>query len=105
MASVKSLYAMAIALTLIGVCGCAEIKDCGPEGCASDRKITAKVQARLDQQADLGAPGTITVETLHGVVYLNGLVDEGLEKRNAESLAKQVRGVTQVVNNIAVEHN
>jgi hyperosmotically inducible protein len=104
MANVKSLYTIAIVLILVGVSGCAELRECGPEGCANDQKITAKVQARLDQQPDLGAPGSITVQTLHRVVYLNGLVDYGLEKSTAESVAKQVPGVTQVVNNIAVEH-
>lgn len=105
MPSLKSLYAIAIAFTLIGVYGCAEVRDCGLEGCANDRKITAKVQARLDQRPDLGAPGTITVQTLNRVVYLNGMVDYGLERSTAESLARHVRGVTQVVNNIDVEHN
>jgi osmotically-inducible protein OsmY len=39
------------------------------------------------------------------VVYLNGFVDVGLEKRNAESVAMQVPGVTNVVDGIAVLHN
>jgi osmotically-inducible protein OsmY len=104
MANVKSLYTIATVLILIGVSACTEFRECGAEGCANDRKITAKVQARLDQQPDLGAPGSITVQTLNRVVYLNGLVAYGLEKSNAESVAKQVPGVTQVVNNIAVEH-
>jgi len=44
------------------------------------------------------------VQTLNHVVYLTGLVDYGLEKSTAESLAKQVPGVTRVENNIAVSH-
>jgi osmotically-inducible protein OsmY len=104
MASLKLLCALAIALFLVGASGCAEFRECGPEGCPNDQKITANVQARLNQQPDLGPPGSITVQTVNRVVYLNGLVDVGLEKRNAESVAKQVPGVSQVVNNIAVEH-
>jgi len=103
-ASVKSSYAIAIVLTLVGVSGCAEFRECGPEGCPNDQKITANVQARLNQQPDLGTLGPITVQTLNRVVYLNGLVDYGLEKSTAESVAKQVPGVTRVVNNIAVQH-
>lgn len=63
-----------------------------------DTKITADVQARLNQIADVGS------QTLDHVVYLNGLVDAGSEKSTAESVAKQVPGVTRVVNNIAVSH-
>jgi osmotically-inducible protein OsmY len=39
------------------------------------------------------------------VVYLDGLVDVGSEKRIAESVAMQVPGVTSVVNDIAVSNN
>jgi osmotically-inducible protein OsmY len=42
------------------------------------------------------------VQTLNHVVYLNGLVDDDLAKRTAVSVTKQVAGVTDVVNNIAV---
>jgi hyperosmotically inducible protein len=105
MQSVKSLCAIAIVMFLPGILsGCAETRQCGLEGCPGDAKITADVQARLNQSPDLGPPGSIRVQTLNHVVYLNGLVDYGLEKSTAESLAKQVPGVTRVENNIAVSH-
>jgi hypothetical protein len=105
MVSLKSLRTMAILFFLVGVVsGCAETRQCGLEGCPNDQKITTSVRTRLDQQPDLGPPGSITVQTVNRVVYLNGLVDDGLEKTSAESAARQVAGVTRVVNNIAVEH-
>jgi osmotically-inducible protein OsmY len=72
--------------------------------CPLDTKITADVQARLNQVTDLGSPDSIKVQTLDHVVYLNGLVDAGSEKSTAESVVKQVPGVTRIVNNIAVSH-
>jgi osmotically-inducible protein OsmY len=75
---------------------------CGIEGCPGDAKITEKVQAALNQHADLGPPDSIRVQTLNHVVYLNGLVDDGLAKRSAVAITKQVAGVATVVNNIAV---
>jgi hypothetical protein len=36
------------------------------------------------------------------VVYLSGLVDSGVEVENAESVARQTEGVSDVVNSIAV---
>ena len=91
-----------VALILMGLTGCATYEKCGLEGCPGDAKITAKVQAALNQHADLGPPDSIRVQTLNHVVYLNGLVDDGLAKRSALAITKQVAGVTTVVNNIAV---
>jgi osmotically-inducible protein OsmY len=91
-----------VALILMGLTGCATYEKCGLEGCPGDAKITAKVQAALNQHADLGPPDSIRVQTLNHVVYLNGLVDDGLVKRSAVTITKQVAGVTTVVNNIAV---
>jgi BON domain len=55
-------------------------------------------------QKHLGPPGSIDVQTLNHVVYLNGEVYDALAKSTAVSVAKQVAGVTDVVNNIAVNH-
>jgi osmotically-inducible protein OsmY len=44
------------------------------------------------------------VQTRDQVVYLNGLVDVGLEKGVAESVAFQTPGVAKVVDSIAVSH-
>lgn len=105
MASLKSRYTMILLPVLIGaVAGCAEYRECGLGGCPSDRKITANVQARLSEYPDLGPPESINVQTLNHVVYLDGEVSYGLAKENAESIAKQVPGVTRVENNIAVSY-
>jgi osmotically-inducible protein OsmY len=91
-----------VVVLIYALAGCATYERCGLEGCPGDAKITAKVQAALNQHADLGPPDSISVQTLNHVVYLNGLVDDGLAKRTAVSITKQVAGVTNVVNNIAI---
>ena len=102
----RSIYALPLAFILIGVLGgCADLRQqCGSEACSADAQITADVQSRLNKVADLGPPGSIRVQTRGQVVYLNGLVDVGLEKGVAESVAGQTPGVAQVVDSIAVLH-
>jgi osmotically-inducible protein OsmY len=98
-------YALAAVVTLAGALGgCATFGKCDSAACRDDAAITTNVQAQLNQYASLGAPNSIGVQTIDHVVYLNGQVDGGLEKRSAASEAEEVPGVTQVVNNIAVLH-
>lgn len=101
----KPLYALAATFTLAGALGgCATFEDRDPAVRNDDAAITKNVQAQLNQYAALGAPNSIGVQTVDHVVYLNGLVDGGLEKRSAASEVEKVPGVTQVVNNISVVH-
>jgi osmotically-inducible protein OsmY len=66
--------------------------------------VTANVQALFDQHSELGSPNSLHVQTLDHVVYLNGMVNSGLERQVAESVALEAPGVTRVVNSIAVAH-
>jgi osmotically-inducible protein OsmY len=84
--------------------GCATYEKCGLEGCPSDAKITAKVQAAFNHHPDLGPPNSINIQTLNHVVYLSGEVSEGNMSEAAESVAHEIKGVTKVVNTIAVSH-
>ncbi len=77
---------------------------CESSGCSGDAKITTKVQTLLDRHPDLGAPGSVTVQTRAGVVYLYGEVSTGLERESAESLAEETPGVVRVVDSIFVSH-
>jgi osmotically-inducible protein OsmY len=106
MSSSNSIYVAAFALFLTGILpGCADLRQSGSNSGAEDTAITADVETRLNEIPALGPPGSVRVETLDHVVYLNGLVDGGLEKRLAEADALQEAGVTKVVNNIAVSHD
>lgn len=62
---------------------------------ASDRAITAEVQARLANARTLD-PGRIRVSTTDGVVKLEGTVRDDKQRTMAMELARSVRGVTAV---------
>jgi osmotically-inducible protein OsmY len=101
----RKFCGLASAFILAGaLAGCATYGKCGVEGCAGDAKVTANVQSLFDQHPELGPPGTIEVQTIDHVVYLNGFAASGLERGTAVSLAQGTPGVTQVVNSIAVTH-
>ena len=97
------VYTLALAVTLTGALpGCATYDKCGLEGCPRDAKITTDVQAQLAQHDEIGP--RVHVQTLNGVVYLNGSVGEGLQRTTAESVASQTPGVAKVVDDIYVSH-
>jgi osmotically-inducible protein OsmY len=102
----KPIYAIACASILTAaLSGCADFRPSENQSRTADANITADVLARMNQMSALGPPGSIAVQTLDHVVYLNGVVDVGLEKRAAEATAREVPGVTNVVNDIAVTHS
>jgi osmotically-inducible protein OsmY len=74
---------------------------CGLPGCAGDAKITADAVLQIKMCSFL-EPNAIRVQTLDHVVYLNGAVASGLEIGTAESIVRQVPGVTGVVNSITL---
>jgi osmotically-inducible protein OsmY len=101
----KPIYTLALASIVAGVlAGCADLRTSGTQSAVPDAQIKADAEARLDQMTDLGPPGSIRVQTFANVVYLNGVVDGGLAKRNAEAVVREVPGVQQVVDNIDVAH-
>jgi osmotically-inducible protein OsmY len=101
----KTIYTLALASILAGVlAGCADLRPSETQSAVPDAQITTDAEARLDQMTDFGPPGSIRVQTFANVVYLNGVVDGGLAKRNAEAVVRQVPGVQQVVDDIDVAH-
>ena len=101
----KPIYTLALASTLAAVlAGCADLPSSGTKSAIPDAQIKADAEARLDQMTDLGPPGSIRVQTFANVVYLNGVVDGGLAKHNAEAVVRQLPGVQQVVDDIDVAH-
>jgi len=69
---------------------------------ASDTTITAAVKNKLAADPTTSA-AKINVDTTNGVVTLSGEVPTAAEKAEAERLARNTQGVTQVVNNISAE--
>ena len=66
-----------------------------------DAAITTGVKARFFEDKDV-AGSSISVETLNGTVMLSGFAKSASERDSAERIARAVKGVKAVRNEIAV---
>lgn len=104
----KSILPTLLALTLtLGACvsisGCASTPTSESTGeYIDDSVITTKVKAAFAKDKTVSAMA-ISVETFKGVVQLSGFVTSSEEKAAAERVARTVKGVTSVVNNITLK--
>jgi hyperosmotically inducible protein len=69
----------------------------------SDNAIYDKVRITLASDMDVKGGG-LTVDVKEGVVTLTGDVENQMQKDKAAKIAKKVKGVKKVVNNIEVRH-
>src|SRR3954453_8498697 len=89
-------FAVLMALVLVaGVCLAADKP-------INDDSISDYVRLRLAGDPDVKG-GALSVDVKNGVVTLGGTVETQHQKDKASKLAKKVRGVKQVVNNIALK--
>jgi osmotically-inducible protein OsmY len=96
----------ALLLTLAALGGCASLGGkCDDPKCAQDADVTARVKSAVFADASLRAPNFVYVQTRGGVVYLTGTVATDLQREQAESYARGVKGVEEVVNSITVQSN
>ncbi len=94
--------ALAASLVLLVATGCAVSR--GQESVGAyidDAGITTLVKSRLLEDKDV-AGTSISVETLKGTVMLSGFAKNSLERNKAETIARGVRGVQSVKNEIAI---
>jgi len=94
----KTLSVLVLATVLFG-CQAMTGKTAGQN--IDDAAITASVKSQLvaDKASNLVR---VDVDTNQGVVYLNGTVESPEQKVRAEELARRVRGVSGVVNNLQI---
>ena len=99
MKAIKTVFGIALVALLLVSCEATTGKTAGRN--VDDATITASVKSQLvaDKASNLFR---VDVDTNRGVVYLNGTVDSSGQKSRAEELARRVKGVTNVVNNIQV---
>jgi osmotically-inducible protein OsmY len=98
----KIALASALAITAVTFTGCAVVRDQQSVGSyVDDATITTRVKARFADDPKVGAVA-ISVVTLKGTVQLSGFAKSAMERANAEAVAKEVPGVTRVINNITV---
>ena len=98
----SALAATVAAAALLTSAGCAVIRGQETTGAyIDDAAITTAVKARFVENKDVDA-ASIKVETMKGEVMLSGFAKNSTEKSSAESLARNVKGVRTVRNEIAV---
>jgi hypothetical protein len=73
-----------------------------PESQVDDLQITAEVKSKLASDVGLSSISNISVNSTNGVVTLSGQVDSAETKSKAEAIAKSIRKVVRVVDNLQV---
>jgi len=100
-------YTRALAFALLAgatvvTTGCAVMRGQETAGAyVDDASITTAVKAKFVEDKTVDA-GAISVETLNGTVQLSGFAKTNTEKMQAETLARNVKGVRQVKNVLTV---
>jgi osmotically-inducible protein OsmY len=99
----KSISTFLAAMTMIFMLGCASTaKHEGTGAYVDDSVITTKVKAAIFEEPGLKS-AEINVETFKGVVQLSGFVSSQANINRAAELARGVRGVTSVKNDMLVK--
>ena len=91
----KICAALAVLLLLAGVCLAADKP-------ISDDLIVDQVRIKLSADAEVKG-GALVVDSKQGVVTLGGTVESQRQKDKATRLAKKIKGVKQVINNIEIK--
>ena len=82
--------------------GCAVVRGQETAGAyVDDAAITTAVKARMVEDKTVSA-AAINVETLNGTVQLSGFAKSGAEKSQAEAIARNVKNVRAVRNDIVI---
>jgi hyperosmotically inducible periplasmic protein len=97
-----ALGALAAALALTALPGCAVHRGQETVGeYIDDTAITTQVKAKFAENKTVDMT-SISVETLDGTVMLSGFAKSSAEKSQAEALARDVKGVKSVKNELTV---
>jgi len=94
----RALLVAALACLMLGGCRTNE----SPEAQVDDLKIATEVKSKLASDVGLATVPNISVNSTNGVVTLSGQVDSAAERAKAESLARGVANVKNVVDNLQV---
>lgn len=98
----RLVISAALAATLGVLSGCAVTRGQESVGAyVDDAAITTSIKARFVDNRQVDA-ASIKVETLNGTVLLSGFAKNGNERTAAETIARNVSGVRNVRNEIAV---
>jgi osmotically-inducible protein OsmY len=99
----QRLATMLCAAALLGATGCAATGERSSTGAyLDDTVITAKVKASIFNEPTIKA-SEINVETYKGDVQLSGFVADPRDAAKAVEIARGVKGVTSVKNDVRVK--
>lgn len=99
----KMIVALLLALGFAGMLGCASTSS--KEGTGEyidDTVITTKVKAAILNEETLKS-AEVNVETFKGVVQLSGFVNSEADIAKAAQVAREVKGVTSVKNDMRLK--
>ncbi len=103
MKPLKYISTIILAVMFAGVLGCASTsKQSGTGEYIDDTVITTKVKAAVLNEASLKS-AEINVETFKGVVQLSGFVNSEADINKAVEVARSVKGVTSVKNDMRLK--
>ena len=95
-----AVAAMLVVAALLAACQSMTRETLGEN--IDDAGITAAVKSKLAAEK-ISTVTRIDVDTNRGVVALNGTVKTAGERTRAEQLAREVKGVRDVVNNLRIQ--
>jgi hyperosmotically inducible protein len=99
----KYLTALLLAMPLVTVVGCASTqKQEGTGEYVDDSVLTSKVKAAIFSESTLKS-AEINVETFKGVVQLSGFVSSEAAASKAVEVARTVKGVKSVKNDMRIK--
>ncbi|HEU4345086.1 MAG TPA: BON domain-containing protein [Candidatus Binatia bacterium] len=98
----KMVSMMMIMFFLATLAGCQALTGATLGENIDDTNLTATVKTQLAREK-LSSLTRIEVDTVRGVVSLNGVVESAEQKARAEQIARKVSGVKDVVNNLQVQ--
>jgi osmotically-inducible protein OsmY len=90
-------------LVLMALSGCQSMTGETVGQNIDDTNITAAVKTKLATGEKASTLTRINVDTVRGVVSLNGVVATEQDRARAEQLAGQVGGVRRVINNLQIQ--
>ncbi|OIQ92366.1 BON domain protein [mine drainage metagenome] len=98
----RRLLAAALLPLLLAACGLRP--PCGPQGCAADDALAAKVRAALDSHPALRV-NPLYVQVVGDAAYITGGVDSDLERQEVQEIAAAVPGVKTVDVSVSILSN
>lgn len=99
----RAAVVVLVTVLIVSIAACADRGTTRTTGeTVDDATITTKVKAALIEDPDVKAL-QINVNTYNGVVQLNGFVDRSEQITKAGQIARGVKGVKSVQNNLSVK--